>query len=350
MNPSATAQSSPVKFAGADVLVGCGPGESILFAGLRAGLDLPYECASGGCGACRAQLLDGAVTSRWEAATGLTERDRRKGDRILLCQSVATGACQVKANLPETAGRGSPSREPLPVRLSAQLLEREFLSTDTARFVLVTAEPVAYLPGQFVLLEFGDGVRRAYSMSRAMVPSEPDRLELLIRAKPGGAASEWLFGRVVVGSVLTVEGPYGKAYAQSPPERPVLCLAGGTGLAPVLAIAEQVIAESPQRPLSVYAGARTPADLVMTDRLRRLAERGAHVVGVVEQEVAGSDPDLDDLRIGLALAHLDEDWPDLSGHDLYVAGPAPMIDATLRQLVRSGRVAADRVFFDRFLS
>lgn len=189
MSLSVARETSVVEFTGTEVLVAGGPGESILFAGLRAGLPLPYECASGGCGTCRAQLVSGEVATRWEQATGLSERDRRKGDRILLCQSVAQGTCQVRATLPENAGRGSPSREPLPVRLSAQILERELLSADTARFVLVTAEPLTYLPGQFVLLEFGDGVRRAYSMSRVMSPTEPDRLELLIRAKPGGAAA-----------------------------------------------------------------------------------------------------------------------------------------------------------------
>ena len=350
MNLSVTRQTVPVEFAGQAVVVGVEPDESILFAGLKAGIPLPYECASGGCGACRARLVSGSVTSRWEEATGLTERDRRKGDRILLCQSVAATPCQVQAVVPENTGRGSSSREPLPVRVRAQVLARDLLSADTARFVVVTGEPVAYLPGQFVLLEFGDGVRRAYSMSRPMSADEPDRIELLIRAKPGGAASEWLFERVVAGSVVTVEGPYGKAYAQSPPQRPVLCLAGGTGLAPVLAIAEQLIAESPQRPLSVYVGARTAADLVLTDRLLGLAARGARVVPVAEEVAAGSGNGLGEIRPGLALAHVDADWADLSGHDLYVAGPGPMIDATLRVLVRSGRIPADRVFFDRFLA
>ena len=349
MNRSATRQNSPVEFAGTDTLVSSGPDESILFAGLRAGLNLPYECASGGCGACRAQLVGGAVSTRWEQATGLTERDRRKGGRILLCQSVAHGACQVRVTIPETAGRGSPSREPLPVRLPAQILEREFLSVDTARFVVVTSEPLAYLPGQFVLFEFGDGVRRAYSMSQ-MAPAKPDRLELLIRAKPGGAASGWLFDQVVTGSVLTVEGPYGKAYAQSPAERPVVCLAGGTGLAPILAIAEQLTSESPGRRLDLYVGGRQAGDLVMTDRLLALRSRGARIVAVAEDDSADTHPELGPVRRGLALDHVDQEWPDLSGHDLYVAGPAPMIDATLRLLVRTGRAAADRVFFDRFIS
>lgn len=350
MSLSVTRQTVPVEFAGQAVVVGVEPDESILFAGLKAGIPLPYECASGGCGACRARLVSGSVTSRWEQATGLTDRDRRKGDRILLCQSVAATPCQVQAVITENAGRGSSSREPLPVRTSAQVLVREFLSADTARFVVVTGEPLPYLPGQFVLLEFGDGVRRAYSMSRPMSADEPDRLELLIRAKPGGAASEWLFDRVVAGSVVTVEGPYGKAYAQSPPERPVLCLAGGTGLAPVLAIAEHLITESPQRPLAIYVGARTAPDLVLTDRLGDLVARGARVVPVAEEVAAGSQNGLGEIRAGFALAHVDTDWTDLSGHDLYVAGPAPMIDATLKVLVRSGRVAADRVFFDRFLA
>jgi NAD(P)H-flavin reductase/ferredoxin len=344
VNLAATRHTAPVSFEAVHGTVDCAAEESILFAGLRAGLNLPYECASGGCGTCRAQLLDGVVASRWEAASGLSERDRRKGDRILMCQSVPRGPCTIRA--PLIAG---PQAEPAPRRLTGRIIARDHLTAGTARFVIEVTQPLPYLPGQFVLLEFPDGTRRGYSMNR---PADPGAmsLDLLIRAKPGGAASAWLFGRFGVGDRLLVEGPYGKAYAQTPPDRPVVCLAGGTGLAPVLAIAEHLSGEAPARRLDVYIGARHQQDLVLGERLHALTSRGVRVTAVVEHDTGQVHPQLGRPRIGLALDHLAGQLPDLSQHDIYVAGPEPMIDAALRRLVRNGTAGADRIFFDRFFS
>lgn len=345
MTTAVTRRVTPVTFTGSEAVAECVEGESILLAGLRAGLDLAYECASGGCGSCRAQLLRGSVTSRWPAAPGLSERDRRKGDRILLCQSLPLEGCEVRVPGVEPAD----GREPRPARLTGRLVARDLLSADTARLVLVADEEVRYLAGQFVLVEFDDGVRRAYSMSRAWREHEPAVLELLVRAKPGGAASAWLFDRLALGSTLRVEGPYGRAYAQSPPDRPVVCLAGGTGLAPVLAIAEDLLAGDPGRELTVYVGARRGEDLVLAERLAGLVDAGATVVTAVEDGRV-DHPVIGPARTGLALDHLAEDRPDLGDHDLYLAGPTGMVDAGLRRLVRAGTARADRVYFDRFLA
>lgn len=344
---TATRRAAAVSFTGVDTAIDCAPDETILLAGLRAGLALPYECASGGCGTCRAQLVEGQVTSCWEGATGLSERDRRKGGRILLCQSVPRGACRVCVPMTDPP---SPVGEPRPARLTGLLTERELLTVTTARFIIDVGQDMPYLPGQFVLLEFADGVRRAYSMSRPMHREQRGALELLVRAKPGGAASRWLFDRLAAGAEVVVEGPYGKAYAQSPSRRPVVCLAGGTGLAPVLAIAQQLSRDAPARRLDVYVGVRQAADIVLADRLVALTDGGARVITVVEENPGTEHPQLGPVRTGLALQHLADDWPDLSHHDIYVAGPEPMIDATLRRLVREGTASADRVFFDRFIS
>jgi NAD(P)H-flavin reductase/ferredoxin len=327
--------------------ISCQPGETILLAGLRAGVPLTYECASGGCGSCRAQLISGSVTSRWPQAPGLTERDRRRGNRILMCQSVPDGPCRLRA--PEAAVTDA-AAEPRPRRLPGQVSKREMLTADTAQFIVEVGEDLPYLAGQFVIIEFSDRARRAYSMSRPAGHGDPRLLELLIRAKPGGAGSRWLFSPGWRALPVTVEGPYGRAYSRLPATRPAACLAGGTGLAPVLAIAEELAAAG-GHPVEVYVGARQAEDLVLAARLMALRSRGVLIVPVVETcRDQDEHPELGPLRAGLALDHLAVDRPDLSGHDLYIAGPAPMIDATLRRLVREGTATADRTFFDRFIA
>ena len=344
----ATAVSISDSTTGLETVVACAPGETVLLAGLRAGLSLPYECASGGCGSCRGQLLEGAVTSRWPEATGLSERDRRRGNRILLCQSLPDAECRIRVTVPNPP---SADPAPAPARRIGTLTRRHMLSRDTAQLLVDVGEPMPYLPGQFVILEFADGVRRAYSMSRRFgTGTAPAELELLVRAKPGGAASNWIFDRISVGDAVVIEGPYGRAHAQSPNDRPVVCLAGGTGLAPILAIAEHLLAQAPGRSLDVYVGARQTADLVLADRLAGLVESGARVVTVVEHDADPAHSMLGEIRTGLALAHLVDDLPDLAAHDVYLAGPTPMIDASLRRLLREGTAVASRVFFDRFIA
>lgn len=336
---------SDVSFNGDEAAVPCAEDETILLAGLRAGLRLPYECASGGCGSCRAKLVGGRVRSRWPDATGLSERDRRRGNRILMCQSIPEESCQLRVALPE---KEDTEREPRPCRVPARLMRREMLNDDTARFVVDAARPLPFLAGQFVVLEFDGEVRRAYSMTQPYDEDTPRGFELLIRAKPGGAATDWLFRRLYLGAEFTVEGPYGRAYAQSPDDTAAVCLAGGTGLAPILAIAEHLAGESADRPLDVYVGARTVPDLVLTERLAALREKGASVVASADAGGTDEHPQLESIRSGLILDHLVGDMPDLNDRDLYLAGPTPMVDAATRQLVREGRVAADRLFFDRF--
>ncbi|MBI4943859.1 MAG: 2Fe-2S iron-sulfur cluster binding domain-containing protein [Actinobacteria bacterium] len=345
-----------VRIGDADVV--CAPGETVLLSALRAGWDLPYECASGGCGSCKAVLAAGDVRSLWPDAPGLSERDRRKGDRVLACQSVPAGEAVVRlpgGAAPQRAASG-PGARPVPGRRPARIGAVLQLSPDTALVTVVPDRPVAYLAGQFVLLELPDGTRRAYSMSREPTdaPAGDDCLELVVRRVPGGRASSWLAG-AAAGDPLVVEGPYGRAHVRSPADRPVVCVGGGSGLGPVVAVAERCLTESPDRAVRLYYGARTDADVVLADRLLRLQARGARVDVVTDvppsAEAAGRFAPLA-VRGGRVVEAVDADHPgpaDLAGHDVYLAGPTPMVDALLASLVRTGRVGADRTFFDRFL-
>lgn len=334
--------------ADSEATFGCTPGQTILLAAQAAGWDLPYECASGGCGTCRGQLLSGTVTCLWPDATGLTERDRRRGDRILLCQSRAAEACRVRI---QARLRHAPAIIPHPGRYDARVTRLDRLGPGMLALEVDSGQPMPYLAGQFIILEVPGGTRRAYSMSR-MPGTAPGRLEMVIREKPGGAASRWLFGRLTVGSRLTIEGPYGRAYAQSPTGRPVVCVAGGSGLGQMLAIANQCLTEDPARRLSVYYGSRNPDDVVLAERMASLRERGADVIAVTESSGPRASTLLDEawsaVRTGLVVDAVAGDYQDLAGHDVYAAGPSAMVDALLAATVRAGRAAADRVFFDRF--
>jgi toluene monooxygenase electron transfer component len=319
----------------------CEPGQTLLAAALAAGIDLPYECASGSCGSCKVRLLAGEVASLWPAAPGLSERDRSKGDRILCCQSIAQGDCVVQAR---------PGSEPPPVRPSrrqARVQSVRRLNRDVMHLVLEAAEDVVFLPGQFVLFDLPNEIgRRAYSM--ANIPGSGVGLEFLIKRKSDGRAGAYLFESLRPGHSLTIEGPYGRAWLREDrADEGILLLAGGSGLAPVWSIARAALKFRPKRRVRLYFGVNSVDDLFWLDEIDAARQAApnfeAHLV-----LMWASPRDPPGSRVGAVGSIMAEDLAsDVTG-DLYMAGPPGLIDSVLRDLVATGRVQADRVYFDRF--
>lgn len=318
----------------------CAPGQTLLGAALAAGIDLPYECASGSCGSCRARLVDGAVTALWAEAPGLSERDRRKGGRILCCQSVALCDCVIEAR----PGDVAPARPP--ARWRADVHSQRALNHDVMHLVLEAEHGVDFLPGQFVLFALPSGIgRRAYSMSN--LPDAGGRLEFLIKRKPGGAASTFLFEQLKVGDQLELDGPYGRAWLREEGARDIVLLAGGSGLAPIWSIAQRALQRWPQRRLRLYFGVNRAEDLFWLDEIRQTHRVRPRLEAtlVLLQSSPGDPPN---CRYGAVGDVMSQEAVDLSSCDLYMAGPPGLINGVLHGAVSTGRAQADRVFFDRF--
>lgn len=318
----------------------CAPGQTVLAAALTAGIDLPYECASGNCGSCRARLLAGAVTSRWADAPGLSERDRRKGDRILCCQSIAQGDCVIQAR----PGDALPPIPPAP--LQARVSSLSSLNRDVVHLVLDAEGGVDFLPGQFMLFALQRGIgRRAYSMSN--LPNGAGRLEFIVKRKPGGLASGFLFDELKVGDRLDLEGPYGRAWLREDSPRDIVLLAGGSGLAPIWSIAQAALQRSPQRRLRLYFGVNRGDDLFWLTEFEQAREAHPGLeIHLVLMHPSSQDPA--GCRQGAVGDVMGRDVHDLHSRDLYMAGPPGLVDHVMRELVATGRAQADRVFFDRF--
>jgi len=341
MSATARADGAWVRLQGSDLGFRCAPGQSLLAAGLAAGLDLPYECASGTCGSCRARLLEGRLRSRWHAASGLSERDRAKGDRILCCQSEALVDCVLQLR---------PGADPVharPRRLGATVMSLRPLNDEVMHLQLQADGAPAFRAGQSMLFEWPDGIgRRAYSMANP--PGCGARLEFIVKRKPGGAGSRYLFGALRAGVRLSLEGPYGRAWLRDTPAGEGLwLLAGGSGLAPVWSIAQAALAASPARPVRLYFGVQRATDLFWVAEMQHLmAAAPALQVVLVLAEPSGADPA--GCRYGPVAAVLAEDLPQRVDQPLYMAGPPGLIDHAAALLVRSGRVRADRVYYDRY--
>jgi toluene monooxygenase electron transfer component len=330
----------------------CDAGEKILHAGLRHGVELPYECATGTCGTCKARLVSGRTASEWPEAPG--HRYLKGRGELLTCQSVAHDDCALEVGGPL---KSSESDASAPRALGGVVRGLRRLTHDVAAFEVELAAPVDFAAGQFALLTVpGIAGARAYSMVNFERGAE--RLSFVVKKKPGGAVSEWLFGEAVEGAPVGVFAPLGRATFQPGVNRHLLCVAGGSGIAGMLSIltracqAEHFAAWDGH----VFFGVRTARDGFFLDRLEALRARSP---GRLSVTVALSDeevpPSLGAAHPGLAFAsgfvhavagqQMQGRYADVRA---YVAGPPPMVDASLRLLLREARLSPAEIRYDKF--
>jgi toluene monooxygenase electron transfer component len=332
-----TVLSFRIALAGSSAAFSCRNDQALLHAALGAGVPVPHECASGSCGTCKVELASGAVESRWPEAPGLSERDRRRG-KILACQSEPRSDCVIRARLAPAE-----CELPRPAELELMVTQLDRPAEGILHLGARADVPVRFLAGQFMLFRLPGG-RRAYSMAN---PPEDGtrRLEFFIKAKPGGAATRTLFEELRVGHRLRVEGPLGRAFLRKDDAHDIVCVAGGSGIAPMLSIAFEAV-RADGRNVDFFFGVRRPRDFFAQDLLERLAGSGrARVVTAV------SEPD--DVPPGGAAGLVGDvmrsSVPDLHERTLYMAGPPAMVDAVLRACVTQVGLSADRIHFDRFV-
>jgi toluene monooxygenase electron transfer component len=333
-----------VRVAGSQVAFGCASDDTLLRAGQRAGLGFPYECNVGSCGTCRFELVEGEVQVQWDAAPGLSENDRKR-KRYLGCQTRPRGDCTIKLRLGERYAPPHP-----PQRFKAVLECSRPLTHDMSEFRFVLDAPRSFEPGQYALAYLpGVTGARAYSMSNMV--ADGNIWEFVVRRTPGGAGSRALFEDLAVGKHIVIDGPYGMAWLRRDAPRDILCLAGGSGLAPMLSIARGAMAE-PQlagRKLHFLYGGRTPADVCGQDVLQELPgwNERLHYHPAISPLPGGSSEGWSGTVGYLHEVALERFGAQLPEFEIYFAGPPAMAMAVQRMLV-DAKVPSGQVHFDQF--
>lgn len=331
----------------------CDEAERILYAGLMQGLNLPYECATGTCGTCRGRVQSGSALVEWNEAPGYARLKRDKGD-ILMCQARPTGDCviRVPANLTTT-----PDSALIPRHRTGHLRNLRRLTHDVIDFDLVLSQPVTFDAGQFVVLELpGLTGGRAYSMVNYR--RETDTLKLVVKQKPNGGFSTRLFEHNLDGHQVKVFGSLGRATFRPHENRNVLCIAGGSGIAGMLAILEhaRTVNYFAERTGRVYFGVRTLADgFYLQEFSDYVAAAGGKLqvtLALSEQAVdAPTHPQFPNIRLASGLV-VDVMAREMAGqYDQtvsFLAGPTPMVDEALRILIRVERQPPAFVRYDKY--
>jgi ferredoxin-NAD(P)+ reductase (naphthalene dioxygenase ferredoxin-specific) len=217
----------------------------------------------------------------------------------------------------------------------------EDMTHDVKRLRLRAAKPLAYSPGQYVLLQVAPNLVRPYSMAS---PCDDNELEFHVRVVPDGRVSGYIAHTLSVGDVVRVSGPLGTAYLRRGHAGPMLCVAGGTGLAPILSVVRGAVAQGMDNHIHLYFGVRSQRDLYGLDWVRRLQDEhdNLHVHVVV-----GSGADPRRHRTGLVTNAIEADIDDLGGWRAYLCGSPPMVEASTILAKRLG-LPADRIHADAF--
>ncbi len=329
----------------------CGHGESILRAGLRQGIGLPYECATGTCGTCRARVMSGEFDIGWAQAPGLARLKPERGD-VLMCQARARTDCLVRVPAQIETFRG-----PLPDRRRGVISALRRLTAEVAHFELSLSSPMRFEAGQFVILEApGVSGGRAYSMVN--FGPELDRIAFVLKRKPGGGFGDWLFEKAAQNSELILFGPLGRAVFRPEEGKDILCIAGGSGIAGMMAILERAIQSDyfARHRGYVFFGVRTLPDCFYLEELARYAAASnghLEVTLALSDQVATSRRHEREPALALASGFVHEvaatAMAGRCGDAIaYVAGPPPMVDGALRVLIAQAGLSAQQIRYDKF--
>jgi CDP-4-dehydro-6-deoxyglucose reductase len=315
-------------------------GESILTAALRNGYVLPYGCRNGACGSCKGKLIEGQIDYGRYSEKALTDEERSRGF-ALFCQAKALSDLVLEAR--EVRKAGDIQVRKLPARVHR--LERAATDAMIVYLKLPANERLMFLPGQYIDILLKDGTRRSFSMANA--PHDDEFLQLHIRHVPGGAFTDHVFKTMKERDILRFEGPFGTFFLREESSKPIVFVASGTGFAPIKAIIEAAFKRGVARPMTLYWGARRPKDLY----LNALAEGwtaehpGFRYVPVISDALA---EDGWSGRTGFVHRAAMEDFPDLSGHQIYACGVPIMVDSARGDFTQKCRLPENEFFADSF--
>lgn len=328
------------------------PGQRILYAGLASGINLPYECGTGTCGTCKARLVTGEVTDLWPEAPG--RKYAKHAGEFLMCQSAPHGDCSVEvASFVYNMDPGAC----VPAWCSGTIAHARLLTRDVIEFSVELAASCDFDAGQFMVMRVpGVPGYRGYSMVNFERGAK--RLAFVVKKKPQGGVSEWLFGGGIEGKEVELFGPLGSATFFPNLGKNILCIAGGSGLAGMMSILERACQEHyfDQYSGYVFFGVRTMDDAFYLDQLSRCRNEfpeKLHVTvalsdssapaGVTEQYPALAFDQ--GLVHEVAARHMRDKYQNLRA---YLAGPPPAVDAAIRMMLLEAKLTADNIRYDKF--
>ena len=312
-------------------------GKNILQAGLDAGYMLPYSCRAGVCRTCRGTIVEGKVDYGLAHETYLPQSDRAKG-YALLCQ--AKPLTDLTIEVREVHGV-----RPRIIPCRVERFDKPAADVAVLGLRLPMNENFRFLAGQYIDILLKEGKRRSYSLATKPDPSGVTALEIHVRQTPGGLFTEHVFSKLKVRDLLRFEGPLGSFYLREESDKPIILLASGTGFAPIRSIIEYALEKKieEKRPMTLYWGCRVKPDLYQMDLAESWTRPGFKFVPVLSDEQWSG-------RTGFVHRAVMQDFPDMSGVQVYACGAPVVIESARRDFSAQCALPADEFYADSFLT
>lgn len=311
----------------------CKSNELVSDAAYKAKINIPLDCRDGACGTCKCHCESGSYQMDDYIEDALTQEEADNG-LVLTCKMMPTSDCVVR--VPASSHACKTQVESFHATLTS--ISRD--SPTTVAFTLVTQEQLKYLPGQYVNLKVpGTDETRSYSFSSAPGGSESS---FLIRDVPNGLMSQFMRHEAKVGDAIEFTGPFGTFYLR-PTIRPILMLAGGTGLAPFLAMMRWIHENRTDQPILLAYGVNTTDDLVELHTLEQLKRD----ISEFDYITVVADPASGHPLTGYVTNHLKIGDLHDGEVDIYVCGPPAMVDG-VQQWLTDHAITPKNLFFEKF--
>ncbi|MGY2290754.1 anthranilate 1,2-dioxygenase electron transfer component AntC [Pseudomonas sp. SDO528_S397] len=311
-----------------------GAGEILLDAALRNGIKIPLDCREGVCGTCQGRCESGDYTQDYVDDEALSRLDLQQR-KMLSCQTRVQSDAAFYFDFDS-----SQCNAPGPVQVRGTVSQVRQVSDSTAMLYLQLAQPLDFLPGQYARVAVpGTDSWRAYSF--ANLPGQ--RVQFLIRLLPGGVMSDYLRERCQVGDAVLLEAPLGAFYLRHV-SRPLVLVAGGTGLSALLGMLDGLAANGCDQPVHLYYGVRGAADLCEAERI---AAYGQTIAGFRYTQVLSDPPPDWPGKRGYLTEHFDLAELRDSSADMYVCGPPAMVES-IKQWLLNQALDGVQLYYEKF--
>jgi len=313
--------------------------ETILEAALRQGIGLPYGCRNGACGKCSGKVISGETEYDTSTLRSMAKREQADG-KTIFCQACAVSDLEIEVR--EIINNSDIEIKTLPCRIE----KMEKLTHDVMKLQLKLPETerLQYMAGQYIEFLLKDGKRRAFSIANA--PHNDEYIELHIRHVPDGHFGDYVFDGLKEKTLMRIEGPLGSYFLREDRERPIILMGGGTGFAPLKGMLEHAFHIKMKRPIHLFCGARSRRDLYMDEQVQQWLESNPNL----KYSPVLSEPEDDDNwqgETGFVHECVVKHYPDLSGHDVYLSGPPPMVKAGMDLFYEKG-LPETQIYSDSF--
>ncbi len=312
------------------------PGETLLERALKDGLAYPHDCTVGTCGTCRTKLISGKVDAITPFSYTLSREELDAG-YILACQTIPKSDLVVEVEIASQAAIAATTQV-------ASLVGAEDLTHDIKRVSWAVEKPLHYRAGQYVNIRWGTEAQRSYSFATAPQAGGMTEFSNYIRHVPGGAFTDQLFSGDATALDYEIDGPHGNFWLRDG-TGPIICIAGGSGLAPIISLLQDAANRKVRRDCILLFGARGVRDLYVAEEIAAIRNQW---MGGFDYWPALSDEKADGYRHGMVTQFVPEALARLgSGVHGYMCGPPPMIDAGIAALVAAGIGLGD-MHYDKF--